>query len=661
MSQAPLTGTTLDGKYAVLKQLGEGGMGAVYLARHLGTSRLVALKVIVPGKTSNEDFVERFRREAEAAGSLRHPNVVDVTDFGFADVDGDRIAYLVMEYLDGCSLAEILDEEKSLALEWAVDILAQACSAVDEAHRRGIVHRDLKPHNIWLEPNRRGGFTVKVLDFGLAKIHEASARGDEQDGEPPRAQRAITGPLAPPDGPDVVPQEAVAGGPAGAQAAGAAPALEEADDQRSLSAPRDYRSLTKVGTIVGTPYYMSPEQCRGLALDARSDVYSLGVIAYELLAGQRPFPGPVMEVIANQVLATPRHVSDVAPAIPRRVGDVVMGALAKQPDARPPGAMVFARALRAHAEGFGAVVRHAVTLCTQNFPAFLRLFAVAFGPLVALRVVNFVAGAASGWVPPAAARAWEVGFGVVAIGVASFVAAAVSRGVAALLLAQTEVAPLRKASLRAARGVLRKRLGALVTGSVAYLAVVGLPLAIFLVALRGVATNATMGFTNGVDLGRELIALAELVVAVVAGYVTFRNFTTFSLFPIALLLEGKGVRDGLARSRELVSRGRHNVIPVAAVEIGGFVLEMLVGVLVMRATSMWLVNALSTLAIDTGIELLLSPIEAVAYAVVYLKLRQMGGESVEEILGDQLAEQEIPKTRWMQRMRKRAASGVSGI
>src|SRR5689334_11081427 len=169
MSLANLIGDVLDGKYRIERHLGKGGMGAVYLATHLGTDRPVAIKVIMPQFTRNDEFVERFRREAKAAGRMRHPNVVDVTDFGFAVVDNNRLAYLVMEYLDGCTLADILAEENRLPIDWVVDILEQVSSAVDEAHQAGIIHRDLKPENIWLEPNRRGGYTVKVLDFGLAK------------------------------------------------------------------------------------------------------------------------------------------------------------------------------------------------------------------------------------------------------------------------------------------------------------------------------------------------------------------------------------------------------------------------------------------------------------------------------------------------------------
>src|ERR1051325_4877657 len=169
-------GEVLDGKYRIEKLLGQGGMGAVYLAVHLGTERPVALKIIAPDFMRNDEFIERFKREARAAGRLRHPNVVDVTDFGFAQTGTERVAYLVMEYLDGCTLADVLAEEKRLMLDWVVDIMEQVCSAVDEAHQQGIVHRDLKPDNIWLEPNRRGGYTIKVLDFGVAKLAEEPGR-----------------------------------------------------------------------------------------------------------------------------------------------------------------------------------------------------------------------------------------------------------------------------------------------------------------------------------------------------------------------------------------------------------------------------------------------------------------------------------------------------
>src|SRR3982751_3922694 len=169
-------GQTLDDKYRMERELGRGGMGTVYLATHLGTERPVAVKVIAPQFMERPEFVERFRREARAAGRLRHPNVVDVTDFGFADTSDGRVAYLVMEYLDGCTLGEILEEEKNLPVLWTLDILEQVCSAVQEAHEQGIIHRDLKPDNIWLEPNQRGGYTEKDLDFGIAKLEAQVTR-----------------------------------------------------------------------------------------------------------------------------------------------------------------------------------------------------------------------------------------------------------------------------------------------------------------------------------------------------------------------------------------------------------------------------------------------------------------------------------------------------
>src|SRR4026208_860711 len=176
-------GEVLDEKYRLEHLLGKGGMGAVYLATHLGTERYVALKLITPQFMRNEEFVARFKREARAAGRLRHPNVVDVTDFGFAHAGQEPVAYLVMEYLDGCTLGDVLVEEKRLPLEWVVDILEQVCSAVHEAHLQGVVHRDLKPENIWLEPNRLGGYRVKVLDFGIAKLAEVDAGITNSSGE----------------------------------------------------------------------------------------------------------------------------------------------------------------------------------------------------------------------------------------------------------------------------------------------------------------------------------------------------------------------------------------------------------------------------------------------------------------------------------------------
>jgi serine/threonine-protein kinase len=161
-----LIGKTLDGKYRIERLRGRGGMGSVYRATHLGTERPVALKVIAPELMANPEFVERFRREAKAAGRLRHPNVVNVTDFGFASAGAGRIAYLVMEYLEGQTLAEHLRHRRRMPLRLVVDIMEQVCLAIGEAHRVGILHRDLKPENIWLEPNGRGASTSRCSTSG---------------------------------------------------------------------------------------------------------------------------------------------------------------------------------------------------------------------------------------------------------------------------------------------------------------------------------------------------------------------------------------------------------------------------------------------------------------------------------------------------------------
>ena len=294
-------GDLLDGKYRIDSLLGEGGMGAVYRATHLGTTRTVAVKVIQPRLSTRPECVERFRREAEAAGRLRHPNVVDVTDFGFAQIPGGTVAYLVMEFLDGCTLGDVLADEHRLPLGWVVNILEQVCSALDDAHRQGMVHRDLKPDNIWLEPNRRGGYTVKVLDFGLVKLDVASGATTPTPGVMP-VERSVPPPersplhAIAPERRTPRPASAVLDAPT-LVTLGDADATVVNSERTHATAPRDALALTQIGVITGTPLYMSPEQCRGEPVDARSDIYSLGVIAYRMLAGAPPFTGPPHDVM----------------------------------------------------------------------------------------------------------------------------------------------------------------------------------------------------------------------------------------------------------------------------------------------------------------------------------------------------------------------------
>jgi hypothetical protein len=387
-------------------------MGAVYRATHLGTTRTVALKIIHPRFSQDPEFVERFRREAEASGRLRHPNVVDVTDFGFAPTRTGQVAYLVMEYLDGRSLADVLAKEGRLSTGWVVDILEQVCSAVAEAHRLGIVHRDLKPDNIWLEPNRRGGFTVKVLDFGLAKLGGIESTSG-----------TLTGP-----GPEDM--------------TGAFPAA-------------DSGLVTRAGSVTGTPLYMSPEQCRGDQVDARSDIYSLGVVAYRLLAGTPPFSGDALQLIKLHSEAPPPQLTAHGLRLPRRLSALVMAALAKNPADRPDSAAGFGSALRASAEGSGALLRHAVSLYSEHFPVFFKLSLLASVPLIlfAALVVALDRDTGGGTSSPAALLIF-----LCMIASNLFAYAAVAGG-AVPIVVQLAATPLRPAHLRTALQALTRRVG----------------------------------------------------------------------------------------------------------------------------------------------------------------------------------------------------------
>jgi serine/threonine-protein kinase len=283
----PLVGQVLDGKYELLVRLGEGGMGAVYRARRVHIGDEVAVKVLLRKFVADSGLVERFRREARAAAQLRHPNIVAIYDYGEAR-NADAPAYIVMELVEGESLRQLLRREERLAPARAIALMRDICAGVGAAHRRQIFHRDLKPDNVIVLPADadRERETMKVVDFGIAKLRDA------------------------------------AGAPA----------------------------LTQAGTVMGTPYYMSPEQCRGEELDARSDVYSLGAMLYEMVAGAPVFNAPsLMGVLARHITEPPPPLppeSDVPPAL----AAVVMRALEKEPSARPADASELGRELRAAEE-----------------------------------------------------------------------------------------------------------------------------------------------------------------------------------------------------------------------------------------------------------------------------------------------------------------------
>jgi len=350
----PLPASILDQKYRIEKQLGKGAMGTVFRATHIGTTRPVAVKVVAPRLARNPEFVQRFKREAEAAGRLNHPNVVNVTDFGVARVEGGDLAYLVMEYLDGQTLGDYLKDNPRPPFDFLLDVTDQICLALDAAHGAGIVHRDLKPSNVWLEPNHRGGFNVKVLDFGIAKLANPTVQEAAASAEAVETMLMT----APEDD--------------------ATLALDTGGVQNLLSTPSHLR--TTVGTLLGTPTYMSPEQCSGLGVDRSTDIYSLAVIAYQMLCGKVPFEGETLsQLLQLQIQTAPPSPLLHDSGIPQALALVVLSGLEKDPARRPPTAGAFAQRLRAASEGELSLIRKSKDLFHSHLGVFLPVLAACLG------------------------------------------------------------------------------------------------------------------------------------------------------------------------------------------------------------------------------------------------------------------------------------------
>jgi serine/threonine protein kinase len=285
--QDPILGQTFGGKYKVIRLLGEGGMGAVYEGeQQLGTTkRKVAVKTLHPHLSRDPKVKARFEREVGTVAELEHPNTIQVYDFG-ATADG--ILYIVMEFLHGKSLANVLEKEGAMAPDRVDRIMQQICGSLEEAHGRGIVHRDLKPDNVVLVDRAGKKDFVKVLDFGIAK------RSQEVD----------------------------------------------ANEQK----------LTQQGTVLGTPPYMSPEQFAGRPIDARSDIYSLGVMAYEMLTGKLPFAAnTAWEWATQHMTQAPIPLESHAEGMraPAAMRSTIARALAKTPDDRFPTVKDFIEAFGA--------------------------------------------------------------------------------------------------------------------------------------------------------------------------------------------------------------------------------------------------------------------------------------------------------------------------
>jgi len=262
-----LIGTLVDGRYRIDEQIGEGGMGVVYKAKHIALNKTLALKLLRGEVAKEPEAVQRFMQEAQAATSIGHENIIDISDFGRLP---DGTAYFVMEFLSGQPLSDVIRRGGSIPTRDAVQILRQIASALGAAHARGIVHRDLKPDNVFVQQRSEIANFVKVLDFGIAKVGTSKNR------------------------------------------------------------------LTRTGMVFGTPHYMSPEQAAGQGVDARTDIYALGVIMYEMFTGRVPFDADTfMAVLTKHMFEKPPPMSDGTSS--RQLGaleQITMRALEKKPENR---------------------------------------------------------------------------------------------------------------------------------------------------------------------------------------------------------------------------------------------------------------------------------------------------------------------------------------
>jgi len=368
-----MTGEILDAKYRIDKQLGAGGMGNVYLATHLGTTRVVAVKVIAPRWAEEPQFLARFQREAQACGRLRHPNIVNVTDFGIAQAAGGDMPYLVMEYLDGQTLSDFQKANSRIALPLIADLLDQIGLALAEAHRHGIVHRDLKPDNVWLEPNGRGGYTVKVLDFGVAKL---SSVGDW-----------VPSVLAAPHTPRLTmpsnETETVAMDMRQEELETVAIAAVTPSGSSSGSFGSVADGHTMPGSMLGTPAFMSPEQTFGKEIDFRSDIYSLAVVAYSLACGQLPFTGKATELFEYHESGHPAPPASFG-NIPRDVSDAILVGLARNPADRPSSAVAFTRRFRNAVDAEFLALRRSKAFLLQHLAAYALLLTPGYTVILSM-------------------------------------------------------------------------------------------------------------------------------------------------------------------------------------------------------------------------------------------------------------------------------------
>lgn len=281
-------GREIEDRYRIVRLLGEGGMGAVFVAEQLRLQKEVALKIVRPEFAGNGEVAARFAREAMATAQFEHPNVVSAIDYGTLPEGG---AYFVLQLVSGEGLRSLLDREKRLAWPRACELAAQIADALSAARAAGIVHRDLKPDNVLIQPRDDGGELAKILDFGIAHVRSANTENTQLAGT----------------------------------------------------------QLTRVGTIVGTPGYMSPEQAVGEAVDHRTDIYALGVVLWECITGVALWDAPdVPTLLGKQLSQTPPTMSSASGRsdVPRELEELVAKMLARSPADRPEQAGEVRDALR---------------------------------------------------------------------------------------------------------------------------------------------------------------------------------------------------------------------------------------------------------------------------------------------------------------------------
>ncbi len=327
--QDQIVGMTI-GNYMVRQKLGEGGMGAVYLAEHPTIGKKVALKVLHAEFAADASVVSRFFTEAKAVNDIGHPNIVDIVDYGMiTNAQGEQLVYFFMEFLPGHTLTDLIRAESALPVDRALNITIQVADALAASHKCNIVHRDLKPDNIMLAQRGRERDFVKLLDFGIAKL----------TGDQPGAQK------------------------------------------------------TRAGLVMGTPAYMSPEQCEGRGqIDHRSDIYSLGVVIYEMVTGRVPFYGEGFgEILVQHLTARPVPPCSIKADIPKQVELIVLKCMEKAPEKRFPNMDEMVKALVdpvGYIDAHGGVAGFmATTLVPSDTPANIPLSKLTPSPLAPLTPV----------------------------------------------------------------------------------------------------------------------------------------------------------------------------------------------------------------------------------------------------------------------------------